>query len=280
MIWAMKNETLLGEDDGLCIPTVGPWTEVKFDLVRLYCHIFSTAMKRKWTRVYVDLYAGSGLCRIEGSSQVLLGSPLIAMSVDSPFDRYIFSESDPIRFAALKQRIEKNHSDKDTYLIHGSFEEHIKEICAAIPSTALALCFVDPFDCDFDFLGLEKIAKSAHGVDFVCLLAVQMDAKRNLQHYLRPNSRIDRMLGNTAWRVRWKDRSDPREDFAKFVAREFAASMSSIGYLRTELRQMKEVKTHDKKVPLYYLAMFSKHSKAFDLWDEVLKYSNPQRNLF
>ena len=107
-----------------------------------------------------------------------------------------------------------------------------------------------------------------------------MDAKRNLQHYLQPNSKIDKMLGNTAWRTRWNAISNPNEDFAKFLAREFAKSMSGIGYLETQLHQMKEVKTHDKNVPLYYLAMFSKHQAAFKLWEGVLTSSNPQRNLF
>jgi three-Cys-motif partner protein len=279
MIRAMKNETLFGEDDGLCIPAVGPWTEDKFDLIRLYCQIFSTAMKKR-TRVYIDLYAGSGLCRIESRSQVLLGSPLIALSVDAPFDRYIFSESNPERFSALQTRVAGAFSDKRTHLIEGGFEEHVEEICAAIPDNALVLCFVDPFDCNFDFRGLEKISESAKGVDFVCLLALQMDAKRNVQHYLQPNSKVDRMLGNITWRDRWNARSNPREDFAKFLAKEFADSMLGIGYLQTHLHQMKEVKTHDKNVPLYYLAMFSKHPTAFKLWEEVLKYSNPQRSLF
>jgi hypothetical protein len=43
---------------------------------------------------------------------------------------------------------------------------------------------------------------------------------------------------------------------------------------------MKEVKTHDKNVPLYYLAMFSKKQIAFKLWAQVLKYSTRQRGLF
>ena len=212
--FAMKNETLLCEDDGLLIPEVGPWTEDKFDLIRLYCQIFSSAMKNKWTRVYIDLYAGSGMCRIKGSSQVLLGSPLIAMSVDAPFDRYIFCESNPERFSTLKARVEKGFAKHDTVLIAGNFEDHISEICSKIPSNSLALCFVDPFDCDFDIEHLKTISKCARGVDFLCLLALQMDAKRNLHHYLQPDSKIDRMIGNKTWRTRW-GRSDGTEDFAK-----------------------------------------------------------------
>jgi three-Cys-motif partner protein len=276
----MKNETLFGEDDGLLIPEVGPWTEDKFDLIRLYCQIFSTAMKNKWKRVYIDLYAGSGLCRIKGRTQVLLGSLLIALSVDAAFDRYIFCESNSKRFSALKARVEKNFSKHDVRWIPGRFDEHINEICSAIPSRSLALCFVDPFDCDFDIDNLKKISKCAHGVDFLCLLALQMDAKRNIQHYLKPDSKIDKMIGNTTWRIRWNNKSNIHEDFAKFLASEFADSMSEAGYLKTSLDQMRAVKTPDKNVPLYYLAMFSKNQMAFKLWEQVLKYSTPQRGLF
>lgn len=281
MIFSMKNETLFGEDDGLLIPSdLGPWTEDKFDLIRLYCQLFSSAMKNKWTRVYVDLYAGSGLCRIRGRNQVLLGSPLIALSVDAPFERYIFCENDPERFSALKTRVEKNYSQYDARLIPGNFEENIDKICLAIPSKSLVLCFVDPFDCDFDIDNLKRISKCAHGVDFLCLLALHMDAKRNVPHYLQPDSKIDKMIGNTSWRSRWSQRSDIHEDFAKFLAREFAQSMSNIGYMETPLHQMREVRTHDTNVPLYYLALFSKNPTAFKLWAQVLKYSTKQSSLF
>jgi three-Cys-motif partner protein len=280
MISAMKNETLLGKDDGLCIPEVGPWTEDKFDLVRLYCQLFSSAMKNKWTRAYVDLYAGSGLCRIEGRSQVLLGSPLIALSVDAPFDRYIFCESGTERFSALKTRVERDYSNHHVLMIPGMSDEKVQQICDAIPGNSLVLCFVDPFGCDFRFETLKAISGAGRGVDFVCLLALQMDAKRNIQHYLQSGSKLDRMLGNTTWRDRWETRSHINEDLAKFLATEFSMSMFEIGYIETRLHQMKEVKTHDRNVPLYYLAMFSKHETAFKLWAQVLKYSTPQRGLF
>jgi len=276
----MKNETQFGKDDGLLIPEVGPWTEDKFDLIRLYCQIFSSAMKNKWTRVYLDLYAGSGICRIKGRGPVLLGSPLIALSVDAPFDRYIFCESDAERSSVLKARVERDFPTQNASVTPGKYREHIDEICSRIPSSSLVLCLVDPFDCDFNFDDLSRISKKARGVDFLCLLALQMDAKRNVMHYLQPGSKIDRMIGNISWRSRWNNRSNINEDFAKFLAIEFARSMSEIEYLETPIHQMREVRTYDNNVPLYYFAMFSKHEKAFDLWRQVLTYSSPQRSLF
>ena len=51
--------------------------------------------------------------------------------------------------------------------------------------------------------------------------------------------------------------------------------MSEVDYLETPLHLMKEVKTHDKNVPLYYIAMFSKHPRAYDLWKKALTLSIP-----
>jgi hypothetical protein len=55
--------------------------------------------------------------------------------------------------------------------------------------------------------------------------------------------------------------------------------MESIEYLPTALYSMKEVRNNGN-VPLYHLALFSKHKRAFDSWEKVLKYSTSQRGLF
>jgi three-Cys-motif partner protein len=100
----MKNETLFGEPDGLLTPEVKSYAEDKYDLVRLYCQLFSSGMKEKWRgkRTYVDLYAGPGKCSIKGSSKVLLGSPLISLNVSDPFDHYVFCEQNPLCVDSLQ----------------------------------------------------------------------------------------------------------------------------------------------------------------------------------
>lgn len=279
----MKNETLFGEPDEF-EPTEVKWhTEDKYDLVRYYCDLFAKGMRYKWNgkRVYVDLYAGSGKCRIKGTNRILLGSPLIALSVEVPFDRYIFSESNPENLAQLKLRVGRTSPEQDIRWVDGDCNEKVREICGLIPRGNLALCFVDPFECDIRHETLKAISLATGGVDFLCLLAFQMDAKRAMVHYLRPeNRKIDEMLGNTHWRDRWQEEQLAGTDFAKFLALEFAKSMETIGYLNTPLHHMRIIKTPDKNVPLYYLALFSKKEIAFKYWNEVLKYAAPQRGLF
>lgn len=62
----------------------------------------------------------------------------------------------------------------------------------------------------------------------------------------------------------------------KFLAEEFAASMEALGYLPTPIHKMKRVRSDEKNLPLYYIAMFSGHPLAHSFWDDVLKYGTDQ----
>lgn len=100
------------QDDGLPTPEVGPWVEEKYGLVKLYYRLFSTGMKEKWdSRVYIDLYAGTGRSKIRGTNHILEASPLLALGVPDKFDKYIFCEKDRALIEALQQRV-ANHYPK------------------------------------------------------------------------------------------------------------------------------------------------------------------------
>lgn len=67
--------------------------------------------------------------------------------------------------------------------------------------------------------------------------------------------------------------------FPEFLAERFAKSMEGLGCLPTPVHTMKMVKD-DGNHPLYRLALFSSHKRAYDFWDQVLKYNTKQQNLF
>lgn len=76
-------------DDGYLAPEIGSWGEDKYDLVKKYAQMFATSMKKKWnTRIYIDLFSGPGRARIKRSRKIVLGSPLLAMDIQDPFDRH------------------------------------------------------------------------------------------------------------------------------------------------------------------------------------------------
>ena len=276
---ALQN--LRADDDGLPCGVVRRWAEDKYRHLALYDELFSKGMKDKWDqRVYVDLYAGAGYSRIPGTSIFFKGSPVIALTVASPFDKYIFSEEEPRLLDALKARTRRVAPQANVQFVSGSCDAKINEIYTAIPRASsankvLSLCLVDPFDFGLKFDTLRRLAHVY--MDFLVLLAIGMDANRNYDHYVDGDStKIDEALGNKEWRDRWRTSSVKRTDFRPFLALEFSKSMESLGYLPTPLDRMKLVRSDEKNLPLYYLALFSRHQTAHTFWNEVLKYGSDQ----
>lgn len=272
-------------DDGLTIPEVGSWAENKYRQITLYDELFSKGMKNKWDqRVYIDLYAGAGYSRIKGTQTPVKGSPLIALSVTTPFDKYVFCEEDKEKFTALRKRVAAIAPSASVAFVEGKCDECVDEILRAVPqgsasNKVLSLCLVDPYDFGFKFATISKL--SQRFVDFLILLAVEMDANRNYEHYVwHGNTKIDDALGNREWRERWKKSGLHRGRFPHFLAEEFSRSMTTLGYLERKAYDMKLVKLHGNNRGLYYLALFSRNPTAYGFWKDVLKYGTDQRKLW
>lgn len=269
------------DDDHLVCPGVGKWAEEKHRLVSLYAKLFSTGMKDKWDeRVYIELYAGSGYSRLRDTSRIIAGSPIQALSLEHPFDKYIFCEKNPEELKALRARVEKTAPLAKVAYITGDCNQRVDDILAEIPAHSpghrvLSLCFVDPYDIGIKFQTLRTL--SGRFVDFLVLLALYMDANRNIENYVKHEAvKIDDFLGSRTWRERWKARSREGILFPQFLAEEFSSSMETLDYQPQPFYKMKPITIPEMNVRLYRLALFSRHQRAYTFWDEVLKYSTPQ----
>ena len=268
-------------DDSLYCPVVGKWAEEKHGLVSFYAKLFSTGMKAKWEeRVYVELYAGAGYSKIRDTTRTIAGSPIQALLLEHPFDKYIFCEKRPREFEALKARVERTAPLAKVAFILGDCNERVDDIVAEIPAHApghrvLSLCFVDPYDIGLKFETLQAL--SARYIDFLVLLALHMDANRNYDRYIRDDAvKVDEFLGSDSWRERWRAAQWEAVKFPRFLADEFTKSMGKLGYLPPPFYSLKEVRSYEKNLPLYHLALFSRHERAYKFWDQVLKYSTDQ----
>jgi three-Cys-motif partner protein len=271
--------------DGLICPEVGAWAETKHRLISLYSELFSSGMKDKWDNlVYIELYAGAGYSRIRGTSKLIFGSPLRSLMVKHRFDKYIFCEEDPVKMAALKTRVRLAAPSANVTYISGDCNSLASEIAAAIPHgtkdhTVLSLCFADPYDIGLKFETLRTL--STRYIDFLALLALGMDANRNYDQYVKDDAvKVDEFLGSDNWRERWASAQWDAVKFTRFLANEFTRSMTSLGYIPPPFYKMKEVRSNEKNLPLYHLALFSRHDRAYKLWDQVLKYSTDQTQLW
>jgi three-Cys-motif partner protein len=276
------QDDALVRDDGLVAPDVGGWAQEKHRLVSLYSTLFSSGMKTKWSRrIYIELYAGAGYSRVRGTSKLILGSPLLALNVKDPFDKYVFCEEEPRYLEALKVRAKQFAPNAAVAYVQGDCNRRTSELLEKVPKasagdTVLSLCFADPFDIGLEFETIRKLA-NARFVDFLVLLALGMDANRNYEHYLKEDSdKVDKLLGSASWRERWATAQWDAVKFTRFLADEFTKSMSALGYIPPPHYTMKEVRSHDKNLALYRLALFSRHERAYKYWDEVLKYGTDQ----
>ena len=144
----------------------------------------------KWQAglVYVDLFAGPGVCEIETSARRIPGSPLIAAYASKPFEKIIVCELDPVLAAACADRLSKVGLPGRAKVIPGDCNENVAQVAGEIPRGALTLAFIDPTGLHARF---EMVANlSAKGrVDLLVLFA---DAYGKVVDWLRSRIRAAR----------------------------------------------------------------------------------------
>jgi len=271
------------DDDGLVTPIVGDWSEDKYQLAKCYAGIFATSMKNKWEcLVYVDLYAGAGRSRIgDAKGKIVPATPLLVLDLPQPFTKYIFCEIEPAKLNALKQRILMAHPPRDVQFVEGDCNERVNDIAALIPSYSktyrvLTFCFVDPYNIgSLSFATLDRLARSRR-IDFFVLIASGMDANRNRELYLRPESTaVSGFVGNESWREGWPGSKLP---FGDFIADQFGAAMRTLGYVYDGLPSLQLVRSTEKNLALYHLGVFSKHPLGAEFWQKCRQSAKAQRS--
>lgn len=98
------------------IAVVGPWAREKLDALARYLDFYTKVLKNQpWRTIYVDAFAGGGRAQIRkdaapaseviplfeleaeadaDQTELIDGSPRIALNVANPFSRYVFIEND------------------------------------------------------------------------------------------------------------------------------------------------------------------------------------------
>ncbi len=249
-----------------------------------YCDIFTHGMKFKWNQlVYVDLFAGAGYAKIKETNKTYLNSALLAMSIPSPFSKYILCEQDEERFEALSTRVKRDFSHLNCELIKGDSNKNVDKVIKALPpfskgNTRLPFCFVDPYSLNLNFATIKSLGKTL--MDFLILQALHMDANRNFETYLKDeNTKISEYLGIHNWREMFeKEGRIYRKDFVKFLADQYQEQMGKLDYQKA--KHMHQIRSNEKNLPLYYLSFYSKHPTGEKFFKEVQKRIKPQLTMF
>jgi three-Cys-motif partner protein len=279
------NPIITVNDDGLKLPDpVGSWSEKKYSLMGGYCEIFNAGIKNKFTnRVFIDLFAGAGYAPIKGKGKILKSSSLIALSIPTPFTKYIFCEMDKEKLTALEIRARREHPEKDMIFIPGDSNQTISTVINEIKKLGLStisFSFVDPFSLNLHFETIEKLSKVGR-IDFLILLALMMNANRNVHNFIDEESKvIDLFIKKSNWRETFLNGETRREDFIKFIADVYDQNMLELGYKVKNEGLKPKVDADEYNLSLYYLAFYSKSPLGNKFFSEIQKYHIDQQTLF
>jgi len=270
------------EPDDHVTAEVGPWAEEKHRLLAHYASLFVRSMQGKWDDlVYLDLFAGPGQCKIRNTSRYYRSSPTIIVGLEETFSFYVFCDSKSENTDVLKVRIGNTASDRKVAVISGDANAYVGKILESVPigdktRRVLSFCFLDPYRLgNLKFETIRRLADRY--MDFLVLIPSGMDAHRNVQIYTeKENSVLDEFLGNKTWRERWLDLKEKKVPFEQFVVAEFGRSMSELDYIDPGLENVATIRSQEKNLLLYRLALYSRHELGAKFWKETQKYTNPQ----
>lgn len=260
-------------DDGLFIPEVGPWSHDKHYFLRRYLNAFTTAMgKKKWKGLhYIDLFAGAGIEKLEGTEQLEWGSPLLAAQAKRTFDRLHLCEKNKKKFNALTRRLEQFPQPAEAQILCGDANKKVAEIAETIPSGALSLAFLDPYGLHLNFSTLRILAKKK--TDLIILFPDRVDALRNWGFYEKDrDSNLDRFLGEGVdWRHALQEA--PNDKLPEVLRSLYQGQLRTLGYAYFESERILA-----RRKPLYLLLFCTKHDAGLEIWNNVsLKKPDEQR---
>lgn len=254
---------------------VGPWVPAsKHTFLAKYIE-GTRLMRKRWPqRVYVDLFCSTGRIEVEGEGLTRHGGAAIAWlhsRVDAPFTKCIVGDLDATRADACAERLQRLGAS--VVALHGPAEETVEAALREIPSNALSLVFLDPYNLAYlSFKIIERLA-TLRKVDFAVHFST-MDLRRNVLAEFNPErARFDAAAPG------WRDHIDP-EAFIRGDADDafFAYWCGLVERLGFIISDRKALVRDDGNRPLYHLVFFSRDGRPNAVWSDVAQGVN--RELF
>ena len=164
----------------LLFDEVGFWTEIKLEIIRKYASTYSLILsKQKYIHhAYIDGFCGPGKHISKNGTHFVSGSPVIALEIVPPFQRFYFIDMDPRKLDYLKQQVGDRN---DVYYFRGDCNAILlKEVFPVIKygNYMRALCLLDPYGLHLDWQVIQSAGSS--GVIEIFLNFPVADMNRNV----------------------------------------------------------------------------------------------------
>jgi three-Cys-motif partner protein len=266
--------------DGLYTLPAGAWAAEKLDYLRRYIDIFETSMRKKWSqRNYIDLFAGPGKNVVKDTSEVFLGSPLLALTTRFPFTGYYFVNNNPIHIEALKLRCSSSPLFNTVHIYTEDANKIVNTIVDGIRQfspNSLNLAFLDPFGLDLEWATVAKLG-SLQRCDLLIHYSQQGFSRYIKKAFQTENeTKVDSFFGSNEWRdiyAKWCQ--EPRKrGLTRDLIDFYKKRLKTLGY--QEVKQPDEMLTEplirnkERNSPLYRLIFASKHPLGEKFWKAII----------
>lgn len=286
----MPNNVLLEPvQDDLPVRACGRWTAAKLDYVGRYVQAFEFAIRDKFRcRCYIDLFAGPGKNRTRETGNVLLGSPLRALTVQHPFTHYFFVDANPDNIVALRQRCAALPFNPQLMLLVGDSNQQVRAIVAAVrrlPS-AIGLAFLDPQALELKWQTVAQLAQVTR-MDLIIYYPHMALSRAMPKASDSPDTTaVDEFFGSRSWRQVFHGcRGAKRGLLHRELIDLYKDGLKKLGY--TSVLQPgsafsdEQVMHNSKNAALYRLLFASKDPLGHKLWLGVTRKDvNGQIRLF
>jgi len=265
-----KKAVKLDPSDGLIVGEVGPWAKEKHLRLSEYIRLASGARAKfvpprgQGGAGYIELFSGAGRSLIEGTSEYIDGSPLVAYRTAASsgvrFSEIHLNDIDNANASALDIRI---RAAGGIAVVHAEpASTAIDKIVYALNPHGLHFAFLDPFNLEFlSFDIIEKLSKFKH-MDMLVHVSVQ-DLQRNLDRYSVEGGVLDRFAPG------WRKKVSNQQAIAGFRAALLEYWLGEIRKLGTMPAEGMELVVGSKNQRLYWLMFVAAHDLAQKLWDAV-----------
>ncbi|HEY2861634.1 MAG TPA: three-Cys-motif partner protein TcmP, partial [Terracidiphilus sp.] len=183
---------------------IGPWSEVKLDILREYAAPYSTILTaQNFYHLYIDAYAAGGSQLSRKTGEVVPGSPLIALDTDPPFREYHFIDANPSRVELLR-RSTANRANVHVHL--GDCNEILlRDVfpLSRYEDRRRSLCLLDPYNIDLLWEVIATAGRTRTIEVFVNFMVMDMNMNVLLRDPTKADpgqvARMDRFWGDRSW---------------------------------------------------------------------------------
>jgi three-Cys-motif partner protein len=256
-----------GTTDGLPVRLVKPHSADKARTVSRDLGTVGRAMSNKWFDVhYLELFCGPGYLLDDVTREEVPGSPLQALSIQRPFNRYVFSDFSDICADALERRIAalraEGVSPPPTQVLQGDANDpaHLERVCSYIDPKALVIAYLDPAKPNLHWATVEFLANRFRFIDFIInlpfsgihrsLAAGGDERPRLMLNHPNPTALLHPEEGRTAQNIR----------------EHYDEQLRSLGLVHIARRC---VKTQPTNSPLYDVVLASRKDTAVKLFEKA-----------